>query len=99
MTEYSYALQGLRNLEEYGWVIRAAGDQESTIVTDDARQALDYVQAIEHGAIRLAHPVHGSAALSLLFQGGEACDVIYDIHARTPEALEIVSAATDLGGH
>lgn len=99
MTEYTYALRGLANLQAGGWVIREAGDPEGTISTDDARTALDWVRSIEHGAIRLQHPMYGVAVLSLLFQGGEPEEVIYDIHARTDEALEIVSAATDLGGH
>jgi len=103
MTEYTFALRSLESLKEDGWTIRGAGDQESTIVTDDARQALDYVASIEHGAIRIQHRDHGSANLSLLFQGGDPEDVIYDFQAATSQALEHIERALNYvhvqGGH
>jgi hypothetical protein len=91
-TERSYAIGALHYLMAHGWELAAASDGEERIKPTSATAAVAHVMATEHGAVKL---VRGEdyVTLSLLFQGGEPDEVIYDYSAKTDETLEEISAS------
>lgn len=93
-TERTYALRALAALRSEGWrlvEVDAYGDDEPRPVETDA-EAVEAVEAVEMGAVTLAHPDHGAATLRLLFQGGEPEEVIYDYSARDLDALDLIDS-------
>lgn len=96
-TERAYAVAVVEELQEAGFTIRAAWDGgDDPITTLDgrlpltARQAVDVVRAVEHGAVELDHPEHGRVTLSMLFQNGAPDEVIYDYSAKDSETLAML---------
>ena len=88
-TERTYALRALAALRSGGWRLVEVDDgaDEPRPVKTDA-EAVEAVEAVEKGAVTLAHPDHGAATLHLLFQGGEPEEVIYDYSARDLDAID-----------
>lgn len=78
MTERTYAINAILNLQDAGWTLSSASDGEERIVPTSATAAVEHVMATEHGAVRLVKG-HQRINLSMLFQGSdEGEEVIYD---------------------
>lgn len=77
MTERTYAINAILNLQDAGWTLTRASDGEERITPTSATAAVEHVMATEHGAVRLVKGEH-RVTLSMLFQGGDGEDCIYD---------------------
>lgn len=94
-TERTYAIRALAALRSEGWrlvEVEAYGDDEPWPVVTDA-EAVKAIEAVETGAVILAHPEHGAATLHLLFQNGEPEEVVYDYTAQSLDALVAIDNA------
>ena len=92
MTERTYAVRALKSLVAGGWSITGVYDGGEDIIegTRTPTQAVEDVMAAELGFVQVEHPTHGQAAIHLLFQGGEAEEVIYDVSAKSTETLDLI---------
>ena len=91
-TERAYAVAVVSKLLGEGFTIKATWDgEEYTKAPLTPRQAVDAVEAVEHGIVILDHQELGRVKLSLLFQGGEPLEVICDYSAKDDATLDLVA--------
>lgn len=93
MTERTFAIRALSRLSRAGWHILGVDDGEGMERRMfSPTSAVDRIEAVEHGYVRVVHEKLGAATVCLLFQGGEPDEVVYDFQAATDEAITAVDS-------